>query len=363
MHEHFYAVIMAGGGGTRLWPLSRQQHPKQMLALSGKRTLFQLSLDRLKGLFPLERILIMTTMEQAGDYLKQYPGLTLKNFLLEPSPRGTASVIAWAAKELAGRDPESTMAVLTADHLISNMTAFKKVIRLAYKVAQAHDLVTLGIKPTHPHTGYGYIHFKEALGTYGGLFAFRVKQFKEKPDEKKAHQFVRSGDHAWNSGMFIWQTKTILEEFQRWMPDLLRKITEFHSLGNAPSKTKQRISVWSQIEPQTIDFGIMEKSRRIAMILADDLGWNDVGSWESIFDVYPADENGNIVLNGKMELLDSHGSLIDCTNPDKLVAIIGLNDFIIIDTQDALLVCPRNDSQKVRDLVNVLKKKKLTRYL
>jgi mannose-1-phosphate guanylyltransferase len=243
------------------------------------------------------------------------------------------------------------------------VTVFKKVIKSAYEVAQSHDLVTLGIKPTHPHTGYGYIHFKESVGTYGGQTAYRVGQFKEKPDEKKARQFVRSGDHAWNSGMFFWRTETILEEFQRWMPGLLRKITKFQSLGNASNKTKQRESVWSEIEPQTIDFGIMEKSDRITMILADDLGWNDVGSWESIFDVFPPDENGNIVLNGKMELLNSHGSLIDCTNPDKLVALIGLNNFIIIDTQDALLVCPRNDSQKVRELVNVLKKKKLSRYL
>ena len=213
--DHFYAIIMAGGGGTRLWPLSRQTHPKQMLALLGERSLFQLSIDRVKGLFPFERVLVVTSEEQADAYLKQVPGLSARNFLLEPEPKGTAAVVAWAAKVLSNRDPESVMAVLTADHIIQNVEAFQKILVSANQLSLQSLLVTLGIKPTSPHTGYGYIHFGSKIGDFNHLSAFRVIQFKEKPDKQKAERFAKSGDHAWNSGMFVWKTETILLEFQK----------------------------------------------------------------------------------------------------------------------------------------------------
>jgi mannose-1-phosphate guanylyltransferase len=360
--DHFYAVIMAGGGGTRIWPLSRHDHPKQMLALSGGRSLFQLSIDRLQGLFPLDRILVVTSEEQASAYLKQVPGLSAYNFLLEPEPKGTAAVVAWAAEVLFERDPESVMAVLTADHLIQNERAFQEILATAFQLAQKDYLVTLGIKPISAHTGYGYIHFGSTIGDFGKYPAYRVIEFKEKPDQPKAEQFVKSRDHAWNSGMFIWKTKTVLGEFQKFMPELMVTIKRFCSEPVSSDKIGHK-ETWRIIQPQTIDYGIMEKAKNVGMIQASDLKWNDVGSWESLFEVFPTDENGNILLKGCAEKIETTGSLIFSENPQKLIASIGVKDMIIIDTADALLICPRKDSQKVRDLVNLLKSKKLTMYL
>jgi mannose-1-phosphate guanylyltransferase len=360
--NHYYAVIMAGGGGTRLWPLSRHDHPKQMLAFSGERSLFQLSIDRLKGLFPLERVLIVTSEEQADAFLKQVPGLSAHNFLLEPEPKGTAAVIAWTAKVLSDRDSDSIMAVLTADHLIKNDKVFQEILVSAYLLSKKDLLVTLGIMPTSANTGYGYIHFGSTIGDFNHLPAFRVIQFKEKPDKQKAEQFVKSGDHAWNSGMFVWQTRTILAEIRKWMPELSDTIARFCSEPIARDDIARKI-MWASIHPQTIDYGIMEKSENVGMIQASDLGWNDVGSWESLFEVFPPDENGNIVLKGNTELIETNDSLLSSEDPQKLIATIGIKDMIIIDTKDALLICPRKDSQKVRDLVNLLKSKKLIKYI
>jgi mannose-1-phosphate guanylyltransferase len=360
--DNFYAVIMAGGGGTRLWPLSRHDHPKQMLALSGDRSLFQLSIDRLKGLFPLERIMIVTSQDQADEYLKQVPGLSANNFLIEPEPKGTAAVVAWAAKILFSRDPESVMAILTADHLIQNEKVFQEILGAAFELAQKDLLVTLGIKPTSAHTGYGYIHFGSTIGDFRNYPAFQVIDFKEKPDKQKAEQFVKAGDHAWNSGMFVWKTKTVLGEFQKYMPELFAILTYSCSGSVGRDETLQK-ETWGTLYPQTIDYGIMEKSQIVGMIQAGDLKWNDVGSWDSLFEVFPPDGNGNIVLKGYTEKIETTGSLIYSENPQKLIATIGVKDMIIIETKDSLLICPRKDSQKVRDLVNLLRSKKLTMYI
>jgi len=333
-----------------------------MLALWGERSLFQLSIDRLNGLFPLERVLVVTSEEQADTYLKQVPGLASLNFLLEPEPKGTAAVVTWAAKVLSARDPESIMAVLTADHLIQKEKTFQEILTSAYLLAQKDLLVTLGIKPTSARTGYGYIHFGSKIGDFNHLPAFQVIQFKEKPDQQRAEQFFNSGNHAWNSGMFVWKTQAILAEFQKYMPDLLDTVTRFCAESVLRDDIVQK-KTWRSIQAQTIDYGIMEKSQNVGMIQANDLGWNDVGSWESLFEVFPTDENGNIVLKGFSEQIETTGSLLLSEDPQKLIASIGIKDMIIIDTMDALLICPRKDSQKVRDLVNLLKSKKLTKNI
>jgi len=360
--NHFYAVVMAGGGGTRLWPLSRHDHPKQMLALSSERSLFQLSIDRLKGLFPLERVLIVTSVEQANAYLKQVPGLSPQNILLEPEPKGTAAVVAWAAKVLFDRDPDSVMTVLTADHLIQNVDAFQEILISAYLLCQKDLLVTLGVKPTSAHTGYGYIHFGSKIGDFNHIPAFKVIEFEEKPDKQKAEQLVKSGDHAWNSGMFVWKTQVVLEEFNKYMPDLLKTITMICSPTVLMADTANS-QTWKTIQAQTIDYGIMEKSKNVGMVQASNLEWNDVGSWESLFEVFPLDENGNIVLHGHWEQIETSGSLLFSQDPRKLIASIGIKNMIIVDTPDALLICPRKDSQRVKDLVNLLITKKMNMYI
>jgi mannose-1-phosphate guanylyltransferase len=355
MLENYYAVIMAGGGGTRLWPLSRQTRPKQMLKLFDARTLFQTAVDRLGSIFPGERILVVTVEEQAKELHSQCPFLPFENFLIEPMPRGTASVVGLAAAVLKQRDPESVMAVLTADHYIGNEENFRSLLMTGEEVAHQDYLVTLGITPTYPSTGYGYIQQGEPLGTYGERDVYHVLRFKEKPGEEQAKQMLVGGDHAWNSGMFIWKTDRILEEFQRQMPDLYHSLEKISTAWNTPDRIQTVYQIWPAIKSETIDYGIMEGAERVAVIPAADLGWSDVGSWDSLFEVLPSDEYGNIVLGGQHIGLDSSGSLIYVNNGSRIMVTIGVSDLVLVDTGDVVLVCPKDQAQKVREVVNILK--------
>lgn len=363
MFEQYYAVIMAGGGGTRLWPLSRQALPKQMLKLVGDRTLFQMAVDRLQGLFTPDRILVVTVAEQAVKLQAQVPEIPAENYLIEPMPRGTASVVGLAAIALQKRDPQATMAVLTADHFITNVASFQNLLRAAHDLAQAGYLVTLGIQPTYPATGYGYIHRGEALGEYQGLPAYRVLRFKEKPNEDLAREMVAGGDHDWNSGMFIWQVGTILQAFEQLMPELYVKLREISQSWGGVQQKQVVESVWPAIRPETIDYGIMEKADRAAVLPATDLGWNDVGSWESLFEVLPVDENGNIILGAEHLGLDTKSSLICADSGKRLIVTIGAQDLIVVDTGNALLVCTRKDAQRVRQAVDMLRQMGRVEYL
>lgn len=361
--DNYYAVIMAGGGGTRLWPLSRRSQPKQMLQLSGDRTLFQMAIDRLDGLFPSERILVVTVADLAVKLQRICPQIPSENYILEPMPRGTASVVGLAAIHLQKHDPTACMAVLTADHFIENILYFRSLLRSAYELAQQGYLITLGIQPTFPSTGYGYIHRGEKIGDFSGNSAHDVLRFKEKPTEDVAIDFIQSGDHDWNSGMFIWKVDRILDEFHRQMPALSNQLKDIScALG-----TKNEISViervWEEIEPQTIDYGIMENASNVAVLPAIDLKWNDVGSWESLFDVLPGDQNGNVILNARHIGMETSDSIICSEQPDRLITTIGLKNLIIVDTGVSLLVCSREDSQKVRQLVNLLKDINEEQYL
>lgn len=353
--DHYYAVIMAGGGGTRLWPLSRKTRPKQMLRLVDERTLFQTSVRRLHGVFPPERILVVTVEEQAEELHAQCPELPLENFLLEPCPRGTASVVGLAAVALRQRDPEAVMAVLTADHVIRDEDKFRLCLKAAHAVALDGHLVTLGITPTHPATGYGYIHQGDLIKQYHGLNAFKVKRFLEKPDEKKAAQLLAEGGYAWNSGMFFWRVDRILDEFQMHMPTLagiLKQIDEAWGTGGQEDVIRR---LWKTITPQTIDYGIMEKAEQVAVIPAQDLGWSDVGSWDALFDVLPSDPDGNIVMGGEHVALDTKESLVYVNRQRRLIVTIGVDDLVVVDTDDVLLVCRKDQAQKVRQIVDMLK--------
>lgn len=354
MSEHFYAVIMAGGGGTRLWPFSRKARPKQMLHLFGERTLFQIAVDRLQGMFPPERILVVTVADQALALQKEYPQIPVENFLIEPKPRGTASVVGMAAWALSQRDPQACMAVLTADHYMENVPLFQKLLSAAEKVAQEGCLVTLGIKPIFASTGYGYIQRGEAAGTYEGLPAYRVLKFKEKPLQELAAEFIARGDHDWNSGMFIWNTDTIREEISRQMPALAETLDAIGAELGRASASPRSAALWEAIRPQTVDYGIMENARKVAVLPAENLGWNDVGSWDSLFDVVQPDQDGNIILGSHFQGVASSGCLVCSEHPERLVALIGLKDMIIIDSSDALLICSRKDAQRVREVVKHL---------
>ncbi len=363
MKDHFYAVIMAGGGGTRLWPLSRKAAPKQSLSLFGNRTMFQIAVDRLDGLFRPEQIFVVTVADQAEQLHFQSPQIPAENFLIEPMPRGTASVVAMAAAALQKRDPKAVMAVLTADHYIENVVMFQAALRSAYAVANEKHLVTLGIPPQYPSTGYGYIESGERIGSFVNLDVFQVKAFKEKPKREVAEAFLMKGTFSWNSGMFIWQTDVILEKFQKFMPELYTKINSLLPELGVDHLSPHFHSVWESIVPETIDYGIMEKSDGCAVIPVSDLNWNDVGSWDSLFDVIDPDANGNILIHAKHIGLETKNSLICSSNPERLIVTLGMEDLILVDTGDAVLVCPRGQSQKVKELVPYLKDHHLTPFL
>lgn len=359
-----YAVIMAGGGGTRLWPLSRQPHPKQTLQLIGDRSLFQLACDRLQGFLPPEQILVVTTADLAVTLQAQVPNIPADNFLLEPMPRGTASVVGLAAAVLQARCPSARMCVLTADHYIADISRFQSVMQAALTAADQGWLVTLGIPPTFPATGYGYIQRGESLGNFNGQIIHRIQRFKEKPDLETAQSMCASGGYDWNSGMFFWRVDRILVEFARWMPDLSTILAQLTVAWGSPEYNQRLHELWPTIQPQTIDYGIMERAEQTAVVPAQGIGWNDVGSWESLFEALPGDAHGNIILSTANHLeLEDQNSLIYANTPDRLVVTVGLENMIVVDTPQALLVCPRHDAQKVRQVITLLKQNGMERYL
>jgi mannose-1-phosphate guanylyltransferase len=356
MFEHYFAVIMAGGGGTRLWPLSRQSRPKQMLRLFGDDTLFQTAVKRLEGLFSPDHVLVVTVAEQAQELRRQCPQIPEENFLIEPMPRGTASVVGLAALALNQRDPQAVMVILTSDHYIGNEENFRTLLKTAYQVAQDDLLVTLGITPSHPSTGYGYIQRGDLIKNYDKNAVYRVVRFKEKPDEEQAKIMLAGGDHSWNSGMFVWKAVRILEEFARQMPELYTHLEDIGRAWKTPQKIFTINEAWSSLKNETIDYGIMEGARQVAVIPATDLQWSDVGSWDSLFEVLPTDAAGNIVRGGSHIGLDTQNSLVFQTGDARLIVTIGVSDLVVVDTGDVLFVCPKNQAQKVRQVVGQLKK-------
>jgi mannose-1-phosphate guanylyltransferase len=363
MPKHFYAVIMAGGGGTRLWPVSRKAKPKQSLVLFGNRTLFQIAVDRLAGLFTTDDIFVVTVADQAEQLYLQYPELRTENFLIEPMPRGTASVVAMAASAIQKKDPQGVMVVLTADHFIENIDGFHNVLKSAFEAAQKGYLVTLGIPPTNAATGYGYIESGFSLGKFGGSDVYNVKAFKEKPDQKMAQSFLDQGSYSWNSGMFIWRVDVILDKFKILMPDLFIKLSQIEKEIGTDHTSSHFREIWESIQPETIDYGIMEKSDHCVVLSAGGLGWSDVGSWDSVFDVVQPDERGNVIINAQHLGFETKHSLICSTNAEHLIVTIGMENVIIVDSGDALLICPRGESQRVKELVNYLKEHHLTPFL
>lgn len=354
MSHHTYAVIMAGGGGTRLWPVSRSNRPKQLLPLIADETLFQTTVERLAGAFAPDHIYVVTVQSQFAELRRQAPNIPPENFLIEPQPRGTASVVGLAAAILHARDPQSVMCVLPSDHFIRNRDLFHLILRVAVDVASSDYLVTLGITPTYAATGYGYIQRGQPLPENFGYPVYRVQRFKEKPGESEAREMFRSGDHSWNSGMFIWKTERILAEIAHQMPNLSTALQRI-AAADDPQRDAVIKSVWHDLANETIDYGIMEKAQNVVVIPAGGLEWSDVGSWDSLFDVLMPDENGNIVFSGEHIALDTDKSLVYGNRDGRLIVTIGVEDLIIVDAGDVLLVCNVNDAQKVRQVVSMLR--------
>jgi mannose-1-phosphate guanylyltransferase len=363
MIDHFYAVIMAGGGGTRLWPLSRKKAPKQMLKIHGEKSLFKLAVQRLEGLFSPDRIFVVTVQNQARLLQKECPIIPRKNYLIEPSPRGTASVVGLAAIHLKTIDHKAVMAILTADQIIGNIKLFHSLLVAGYEAANLDYLVTLGIEPTYPATGYGYIHAGNNIAERLSMPALIVKRFVEKPDKTKALRFLKSNEYYWNSGMFIWKAERIIEEFESQMGKFAKTLHTLSSAVKLPRYHMILKNEWEKINPQTIDYGIMEGAKRVVVLPAKNLGWSDVGSWDSLFDFLIPDKNGNVTLAKKNILLDVRNSLFHTISSDKLVVAVDIENLVVIDTNDALLICRRDQTQRVKEIVACIKQNWGDQYL
>jgi mannose-1-phosphate guanylyltransferase len=339
--EHTYAVIMAGGGGTRLWPVSRKERPKQLLPLLGQETLFQSTVQRLGDLFPPERILVVTVEEQAREMRLQAPEIPEENYIIEPAPRGTASVVGLAATVLYKRDANAKMAILPSDHFIRNRDLFHYLLKAAFDVAENNYLVTLGITPTQPSTAYGYIQQGEPLDGEYKYPTYKVKRFIEKPNEEAAQQLLRTGDHSWNSGMFMWRADVILKEIDKQMPALGKTLKKIAPAWGTDEQDSVLNENWVDLKTETIDYGIMEHAEQVAVLPAGGLGWSDVGMWSSLFEVLLPDMNGNIATNSSLHLAhETH------------------NTFVY-----GGIVCKTEQSQKVRDVVEHLRKHNQENYL
>jgi mannose-1-phosphate guanylyltransferase len=348
----FYAAIMAGGVGTRLWPLSRQTRPKQALQLIGGRTMFQHAVDRLAPLFPPGNIFVVTGKTHAEVLRPQTPELPDENFILEPMGRDSGPAVGLGAIYLRRRDPDAVMAMLTADHYIANVERFRGVLAAAEKVARSGKIVTLGIQPAFPSTGFGYIQQGETVGRFDGFEAFHAVQFTEKPDAATAERFFESGRYSWNSGMFIWHVDRVLAEFQRQRPQMYRQLMTIAETLGTPDEAHVLAKTWPQIEKRSVDYAIMERAEEVAVIPVE-MGWSDVGSWATLLDIVSGDDHGNVVSGEHLDV-DTTRTLVRSEN--RLVVTIGLEDMIVVDTDDALLICPKDRAQEVKAVVDRLRR-------
>lgn len=358
-----YAVIMAGGVGSRFWPRSREKNPKQLLEIVGEGTMIQNTVRRLNGFVDEKNIFVVTNKLQKSAVLKQLPNIPSENIIVEPVGRNTAPCIGLAALFIERLDPKGIMIVLPADHIIANEKEFVKVLETASHVSNiTSGLVTIGINPTHPETGYGYIQAKdrsEELQPLNLDGVYEVKTFAEKPNYATAIKFLESGDFYWNSGMFIWRVDVILNEIQRSLPELFTHLKNLQPSIGTPLFEQNLETTYGLIRGISIDYGVMEKAERV-FVVKGDFGWNDIGSWDEVSRISPKDESGNFI---KGDVISVHSKNSYIHTADKLVAVVGVEDLIVINTPDAILICKKGESQNVKEIVDHLRRKQMNEYL
>ncbi len=352
MGSEVYGVIMAGGAGTRFWPLSRERLPKQLLRLSGERTLLEETILRLRNLIPMERLFIVTTPSCARAMMIHAPLVREHlrgNLILEPCGRNTAPALGLSAIHLKQKDPGAIMIALPSDHMIRGSDHFFRALEVGREKAEEGYLVTIGIRPTRPETGYGYIKVKGGISPERGVIPYRVERFVEKPSLRRAKRFLSQGNYLWNSGIFIWKIPVFLKELERYMPDLYRALTRIEeALKEGDLPTIERL--YREIEPISVDYGVMERSRKV-MVVPGFFQWNDVGSWKALEEIMEKDGMGNVV-RGNVIAMDTKNSII--FGGERLLATIGIEDMVVVDTEDATLICPKDRAQDVRKVVEEL---------
>jgi mannose-1-phosphate guanylyltransferase len=343
-----WAVVMAGGSGTRFWPLSRRMQPKQFLPLAGGgRSLLAETVRRIRPLIPPERVLVVTAEPLAERARRELPEVPPENVLAEPTGRNTAPCVGWTAAHVLRRDPEGRLAVLAADHYVAREDVFLDVVRRALDAAQGEVLVTIGIRPTRPETGYGYLELGEPLGE--GVF--RVRRFVEKPNRARAEQFLASGNFLWNSGMFFFRAAAIRAAIRAHLPGLGEALDRFDDAAAQGREEEVVRAEYGSLPSVSIDYGVMEKAAEVAVVPGD-FGWSDVGNWTSAWELAPKDGLGNAVASDAV-LVGSAGCYVRAPE-GKVVALVGVRDLVIVDTEEALLVVPRERAQEVRAVVDEL---------
>lgn len=349
---NYYGLILAGGRGTRFWPRSRRAHAKQVLRFWGGRSLIQQTVDRLRPVLPPERLWILTNNHLRGEIVRQLPEVPKNQILAEPAQRNTAPTIGLAAHILASIDSDAVMGVFPADHRIAKPGEYLKFVRPAFQAAARGRMVVLGIQPRWPETGYGYIEFPPGVQA-GSREPQAVLQFREKPDRETAIRYLQAGNFYWNAGMFFWKAAVLLDALREFLPrtaTLLASLPEFRNRRFA-SKVKQ---VFPHCENISIDYAVLEKARNAAGFATSDFGWSDVGSWNAVYELLPRDADGN-VFRAEALAESSSGNYVDAEG--KLVALLGVQDLVIVDTPDALLVAGRSRAQQVGELVKKLEKR------
>ncbi len=355
-----FAVIMAGGIGKRFWPQSRQEKPKQFLPILDSRTLIQSTVERLKLLVDDEAIYFALNYQQQSLLLEQLPDVKESNLILEPFGKNTAPCVGLAALLLKQKDPDEVMIVLPSDHFIQDEDTFREALLVAEKIAIEYDsLVTIGIQPDRPATGYGYIQHSDKLKEVSGVSIFKVKTFAEKPNVETARRFLSSGDFLWNSGIFIWKISTILEEIETHLPELFSGLEKLEKSIGTEDYLATLEQVYRQTRSISIDYGVMEKAKNVNVIKCD-FGWNDVGSWDEVYKLSPKDDHGNTIV-GNGIAFDSKNCLI--LSDDNLISVLGMDDLVVVKSDNAILICPKDRAQDVKDLAEYLKRKDMDQYL
>jgi mannose-1-phosphate guanylyltransferase len=358
--RHFWAIVPAGGSGTRLWPLSRAARPKFLLPLLGERSLLQQTIDRLTLLVPPRRTLVVCGPAHATPVSRQLPELPEGNILVEPAPLGSGPAIALATALVARHDPDAIVGSFAADHEVSDLPIFAAAVRTAIAAARDGWLVTVGLEPTRAETGFGYIERSDDIvATTSDGTAFRADRFVEKPDPVQAEEYVATGRYLWNASMFVWQAKALLAEVSRLQPALFAGVTRIAAVRGSTQQERVAAEVWATLPESTIEQGVLERAERMAVVPAA-FGWSDVGDWNNLGELIARDDSGNSV-RGDLIQAQTRNSVV-WSETGRLVALVGLDNIAVVDTEDALLVVDRKDAQEVRRIVEQLRKMRRASY-
>ncbi len=360
MNKHHYVAIMAGGIGSRFWPKSRTSYPKQFLdILNSGKTLIQWTFERYAKFIPTENIYVVTSDEYVSIVAEQLPQIPAENILAEPSRKNTAPCVAYISFKLLQQDPEAALIVAPSDHMILDAETFQSIAIKALNFVQSKDaFITLGIKPTHPNTGYGYIQFDTSNNESG---IYKVKTFTEKPNLELAKTFVASGEFLWNGGIFVWKVTTVINAFEKYQPEMFELFDTEKEYFNTAKEKEAINKIYPQCTNVSIDYAIMEKANNV-FVIPSSFGWSDLGTWNSAYDNLDKDYLGNAVAGNNVIIIDATKCMVSAAH-DKLLVLQGLDDFIVVDTKDALLICKKDKEQAIKEYVAEVKRSKGDKYL